>query len=363
MERKLVTIQTIDNLISIDGADKIELAQILGWQAIVSKGKHKVGDKVVWFEIDSFLPIHPRYEFLRKGCYKNTQNLGEGFRIKSMRMKGVVSQGLVMSLDDMGIYQELNTVWKCTDAYSNQYYISPEGDDDLSEMFGIQKYEKPIPVHLQGKIKGNFPSYIPKTDQSRLENLIKRHKEDLFNGMLWEATLKLDGTSATYFKYQGNFGVCSRNLELKLEDTSNTYVKFGLENNLDKLIPDGYVLQGELMGPSIQENREKLFKVKLFVFDIFNIEEQRYLTPDERGVFFFNNFGELFDSSKNIEHIPVLGHYFMEDSETFVKDMKKLADETKSINNPIAEGIVFKREDGNFSFKVISPKFLCDSEE
>lgn len=90
--RKLASIRTIGALTPIDGADKIELAHVDGWQCVVSKGKHHVDEKVAYFEIDSFIPVEPPYEFLRKGCFKTIEGLGEGFRIKTIRPRAAQSQ-------------------------------------------------------------------------------------------------------------------------------------------------------------------------------------------------------------------------------------------------------------------------------
>ena len=144
-ERKLVTHRVIKDIIPIEGADLIELAIVDGWQCVVKKGEFKVGDTGVYFEVDSFLPIKPEYEFLRKGGYKVVEGLGEGFRIRTIKLKGKLSQGLLLPLEG-----------------------EPQFDVDLSEAYGVRKYEKPIPAQLQGKVKGNFPDFLRKTDQERV---------------------------------------------------------------------------------------------------------------------------------------------------------------------------------------------------
>ena len=71
MERKLATIRKINDLSPIEGADKIEVATVDGWKVVVAKDVgHKIGDWVVYCEIDSFLPIKEEFEFLRKSSYK-----------------------------------------------------------------------------------------------------------------------------------------------------------------------------------------------------------------------------------------------------------------------------------------------------
>lgn len=148
MERKLATIVRVDEIIRIEGADKIELARIKGWQCVVGKDIFIKEDLGVYFEIDSILPIEQRYEFLRKSCYKKT-DLYEGFRIKSMRFKGCLSQGVLIPLVD---FPELTEI---------------EVGADVTEKLNVIKYEPYVPPHLQGMAKGNFPHFIPKTDLER----------------------------------------------------------------------------------------------------------------------------------------------------------------------------------------------------
>jgi RNA ligase (TIGR02306 family) len=85
--RKLATIRKIAELRPIEGADKIELAIVDGWQVVVAKDvEHKVGNKVVYCEIDSFLPIREEFEFLRKSSYKKMGDQ-EGFRLNTTDKK------------------------------------------------------------------------------------------------------------------------------------------------------------------------------------------------------------------------------------------------------------------------------------
>lgn len=339
-ERKLVTKRTISKLEPINGADQIELAHVDGWQCIVKKGEFKVGDQAFYFEIDSFLPIKQEYEFLRKSSYKSIEGLGEGFRIKTMKMKGVLSQGLLLPFNESAV----------------------EVDGDYAEWLGVVKYEPPIPVQLRGQVKGYFPTFLRKTDQERIQNITS--DKDMTG--LFEVSLKLDGSSMTVYHKDGVCGVCSRNLELKLEDTNNTFVATALKLDLINKLKElklNIAVQGELMGPGIQGNREGFKEHRFFVFDIWDIDSQRFLTPAERYY--------LVDTL-TLEHVPVLrlceadepttfrlhddnGLLSFEDTRDFwIQETCKV----KSINNPVGEGIVFKRYDGRFSFKIISNKFL-----
>jgi tRNA-binding EMAP/Myf-like protein len=154
MERKLATIRSIGQISPILGADKIELATVDGWNVVVGKDVgHKVGDLVIYCEIDSFLPIREEFEFLRKSSYKKMVGK-EGFRLKTIKLRGQISQGLILPIS---VLNPPNT----------NIYVTPFEGLDVTEILGIIKYEPPIPANLVGKVKGIFPSFIPKTDEER----------------------------------------------------------------------------------------------------------------------------------------------------------------------------------------------------
>ena len=363
--RKLVTIQKITDIKPIENADAIEVATVLGWQVVVKKGEFEVGDYCVWHEIDSFLPIHPRYEFLRKGCYKNIKGLGEGFRLKTIRLRGQISQGLALPLSAYDIYQESDKTWKYTDEVGHQHYIHPELGEDLSKIFDVIKYEPPVPASLAGKARGNFPSFVPKTDQERVQNLVNSRYRNEIIGHEFEVSIKLDGTSMTVYKTDdATFGVCSRNWDLKLDDNEgNLYVSIAQETDLLNLIPNGFAVQGEVYGLGIQGNRDNLNHVAFYVFDVYNINEKRYLNPKER-IKFFEDY--LQGKHTKLRHVPIddWNYKFRDnnDDRVDVQALLEWADETLSLSNVVAEGLVFKRQDGQFSFKVISNKFLMETD-
>jgi len=151
--RKLATIRYISEIKHIEGADLIEISVVDGWNCVVKKGDFEVRQMCIYFEIDSFLPIHPVFEFLRKNSYKKMDDK-EGFRLKTIKLKGVYSQGLLVpikTLVDCGLLKE------------RSFYVN----EDLTEELGIEKYEPPIPAQLSGSVKGNFPSFLIKTDEER----------------------------------------------------------------------------------------------------------------------------------------------------------------------------------------------------
>jgi RNA ligase (TIGR02306 family) len=235
MERKLASVRRITNLSPIDGADKIELATVDGWKVVVAKDVgHKIGDLIIYCEIDSFLPIKEEFEFLRKSSYKKMSDGTEGFRLKTIRLRGQISQGLIIPISVLN-------------PPDTNIYVEPFEGLDVTEMLGIVKYEPPIPAELAGKVKGLFPSFIPKTDEERVQNYSDRYQEwTLQSKHQFYVTEKLDGSSSTFYYNNGEFGVCSRNLEL-LETEGNTFWKVARELDLEnkfKSLGRNLALQG-----------------------------------------------------------------------------------------------------------------------
>ncbi|MBI5399484.1 RNA ligase (ATP) [Candidatus Saganbacteria bacterium] len=265
-ERKLASIQKIIKLEPIAGADLIETATVLGWQCVVKKNEFHEGDKIIYCEIDSFLPLKPEFEFLRKSSYKKLINGQEGFRLKTMKFKGVLSQGLALPISVLP-----------ADDY--------EEGADVAAILGIEKYDPPIPVNLQGIAKGVFPRFIPKSDELRAQSYPEALNE--LKGQPYYITTKADGTSATfYLGIDLKFGVCSRNLEL-VGDENNTYWRVARKYGLEKLLKDWqateekcFAIQAELVGPWIQKNPLALKESEIRVFSIYNISDRRYVDFD-----------------------------------------------------------------------------------
>lgn len=341
--RKLASIRVISELKPIEGADFLQLAIVDGWQCVVRKGEFKVGQKVVYFEIDSWVP-YLFAPFLMKDGKIRTFNGVEGDRIRTIKLRGQLSQGLVipipLDVEKAGLLAE---------------------GDDVTELLGVQKYERELPASLQGMAKGSFPSFIRKTDQERIQNM-KRNFEKWKEENVWfEVTTKLDGSSMTVYCKDGQTGVCSRNLELKVEENpDNTFVKTMIDRNIHTALKkycessnSNLALQGELMGPGIQGNREGFTSFKFFLYDIYDIDQQKYVDPVERMLIYVDlvdNFG------MDIEHVPVVNLMTLEQFDS-IEEVLSFA-EGESINNKVREGIVFKSEDGQISFKAISNTFL-----
>jgi len=344
--RKLATIQIIKDLQPIENADRIEVATVLGWHLVVKKGEFKVGDFCVYFEVDSFLPVRSEFEFLAGGGTKKMVVNGKeevGYRLKTVRLRGQISQGLALPLT---ILPE-----SYVDELSNNG-IEFEGLD-VSSVLDIHKYEPPIPANLSGEAKGLFPSFIPKTDEERLQGvpqLLERYQDTKFY-----ATEKIDGSSMTVYFKDGELNVCSRNLNLK-ENEGNTLWRVARELGLERVLKDTTLaLQGEIYGEGIQNNKLKIKGQRFALFNIYDFKNGQYL-----------NHKEMIEFAKanNIETVPEVAT----DCSLLktVDEMVAWATRT-SLHNPNvqAEGLVFRpmveTQDpdlGRLSFKVINPEFL-----
>lgn len=261
MERKLASIQKIISIEPIENADKIEKVKILGWQCVAKKDEFKVGDLCVYCEIDSLLPERPEFEFLRN----------KKFRIKTQKMRGVISQGIVFPIQILS-ENRINVTENST-------------GQDVTQILGIVKYEVPISPQLVGQAKGSFPTHIvPKTDEIRLQSAIGVLDE--IKGKEVYITEKEDGTSFTAYYKDGIFGFCSRNLEQKNEPTNQSiYFKIAHQYYLENKLREYYLkngvhiaIQGEITGDGIAKNPLGLSKnkVQLHIFNVWDIDNIKY---------------------------------------------------------------------------------------
>ena len=366
--RKLATIRKITNIVPIENCDNIALAIVDGWTVIIKKSEFSIGDSCVFFEIDSFLPLEPRYEFLKKTTKFDGK---EGYRIKTMKMKGVLSQGLALPLS---MFPEVST-----------------NDDDVTNRLNVIKFdlEQFYGANTAGPRErkyGSFPTFIPKTDQPRIQNMTHMfltHKATTF-----EETLKLDGSSMTCYKIPNKptlfqrvlsffgkqlpthkFGVCSRNVDLAPEANKvQTFDNFGkksvyaqsdfwataIKMDIENKLPIGYAIQGELIGPSIQANHEKVSSLDYFVFDVYDINKKQYLTPEAR---------REFCKQYNIQHVPVTNESATPLQMTLEELLAHV--DTESMNpGTVSEGRVYKSNSyPTMSFKVINNKYLLKHEK
>lgn len=343
-ERKIATIRRIDAINPIEGADAIEVATIGGWKVVVKKGEFKAGDLAVYCEIDSFIPTTIAPFLTKPGHYPKVFEGVEGEKLRTIRLRGQVSQGLLLPLTYISERLEFGTY-----NYGVPFDFS-EGTD-VSELLGILKWEAPISAQLAGMARGNFPSRIIKTDQERVQNLSKEFNNGDIGNYTYEISEKLEGSSGTYYIMDGVFGVCSRNLDL-IETVGNSFWdvarRDGLEEKLRRL---GYdvAIQGELIGPGIQDNIYKLTKHEFYLFDIQFVGELGYHHPNVR---------RTIAEELGIKHVPLIDFAAIVD--LTVQEIIAMADGKSAINPGVnREGIVFKANSENrFSFKAISNAYL-----
>lgn len=345
--RKLATIRKIDALTPITGADAIECAHVGGWKVVVKKGEYIAGDLAVYIEIDSWVPT-TLAPFLSKGNYPRVYNEVEGERLRTVKLRGQVSQGLLLLIHTLDAFD-------LTDCGDTVYPKNLVAGDDVSEVLGIQKWEPPLEF-MSSDAKGAFPSRIPKTDQERIQNLSSELAEWMTQDLTWEVTEKLEGSSMTAYLIDGEFGVCSRNLNLKPNPDATfwkTAIDAGLEAAMRKF-GDNIALQGELVGEGIQGNIYKLKGTHFYVYDIYDIAEGKYFEPIDRRVFC---------KMYTIKHVPVM--HANTELLTSVDSLLNLA-EGKSVMGMIGcerEGLVFKCNEKEVSFKAISNRYLLKSKD
>jgi len=330
--RKLASIQVIENIAPIPEADVIRVASVLGWKVVVKEGQFKIGDRCVFVEIDSVFPPQPEFaEFLKRGN-----------RLKTIRLRGQVSQGVCLPLS-----------------------ILPPGNysvgDDVTAILGITKYEPPIPACLAGEVKGEFPAFIPKTDEPRVQVA-----QDLLNkycGQKFYCTEKLDGASVTYYCKDGQFGVCSRNLEMRYTE-NNTLWKlahyYAIETKLKRLKFNA-AIQGECIGEGVQKNIYKLRGQKFYIFNLFHIDEYRYLnlTEMQEALLAMNH-----NAVVPLELVPLISVIELSAN---IDELVQLSSGVSELNKEaLREGLVFRCYEkeiwdpdlGRVSFKAINPEYL-----
>jgi len=325
--RKLASIRTVCDIQPIPGADNIEMIQVDGWKLVSRKGEFSVGDRCVYYEIDSLLPVCEKYEFLRNSSFKKMFDGSEGFKLKNMRFKGQLSQGLALSVPPELSHMSVG--------------------DEVTELLGVKKWEAPIPSCMTGVTKGSFPDFISMTDEERVQNMdvSKLHGE-------WEVTEKLDGTSCTVYWNEGQIGVCGRNIEFECNEDHVFWKATRTVRNRMQLASTNfpYAIQGEIIGPNVQGNSYKLKDAEFKIFNVYDITNQKYLSPWDRVELL-----EAIGLGESIHQVPFLGMFIIDESTT-VDSLLELAECRSALFTNQREGIVLKRGQG--SFKVVSNKFL-----
>lgn len=370
--RKLASIQRINSLSPIDGADKIEKATVLGWELVVAKKDNfKAGDLCVYCEIDSILPDKPEFEFLRE----------RKFRIKTIKLKGQVSQGIAFPLDILPSKLYAKGIGWCVDV-----------GDDVTDLIGVKKYDPQAELEKKeadrlasidksrmGKFlkryawyrrlifkptKKPFPAFIRKTDEDRIQLFPDYYEK--WGHLTFDVTEKVDGQSATYFvipnpkaglfRKKWLFGVCSRNFQLLKPDKSS-YWTLAKELDLERKMIDwcknhkwGLIIQGEAVGPGIQGNKYNFDKYKLFVFNVATYDKGKTVYCDA-----LHQWNVCATLSLNTVH-------YITNSFKLLPTMAEMVEYSKgnSTHNSkvLREGVVIRNYLRDVSFKVVNPDFL-----
>lgn len=356
--RKLASIRVVESVHPIEGADKIEMIMVDGWQVVTQKGNFKAGDKCVYFEIDSCFEKDsvvglslPAEKAAR--VHTEEKEYIEGFRIKTIRLRGQISQGYALPL---GYFKSIKGV--NLDA------------EDLTFELNVLKYDKPEswsgPGAGHANTAGNFPTdYIKKTDQERAQNLKRSIKDAYDNDTLFEVTYKLDGSSMTVGRYMKHEEIeetiCSRNLALKLDgevDTSHFLITG--RPVLAKLIEHDQIniaLQGELVSPGIQKNFEGVLNPEFYIYSAWDVKGFRHFPP--------TIVRELAERL-GLKYVPVLHESItlkelfgeVEDANELLAKLLAYAEGPSGLNGKYREGLVYKSQEGDFSFKTISNSYL-----
>lgn len=340
--RKLATVVEIKEILNHPDADMLEIVPVRGWKIVVKKGEFKVGDKAIYCEIDSMMPdglsvlLSEEYKSLKKKISKGKHSPEEveefknrmeeikkentrpefeflrdkKFRIKTLKLRGVISQGILFPLSILdNIVYDTNLI---------------EIDQDVTEILGVTKYEEPVNASLGGDAEGVFPGDMVKTDEERVENL--EEKYHILKRFKYIKTEKLEGSSATFFLKNDEFGVCSRNLRLK-ETEGNSFWKVARMLNIEEKMREigpkhgltNFNIQGELIGEGIQKNIYRLKTITVRIFSIFDVDNQVYV--DYKKV--VEIIGEM-----GLEMVPILDwNYTLPETS---EELLKLSDEFRT---------------------------------
>lgn len=337
-ERKLATIRKIAAIEPIEGADAIEVAVVDGWKVVVKKGEFQVDSLACYVEIDAWIPTELA-PFLSKGKEPREFEGVKGERLRTVKLRGQLSQGLLLPIPE--------------DTIKGAGHLVAEGLD-LTEHLGILKWERPMNAQLAGMARGNFPALVPKTDQERIQNLTRSFEQYQLDS--WSITEKLDGSSCTfYLDDEGVFHVCSRNLDLK-EDEANSFWKvahkFQIEDIMRRNFMLGMAIQGEMIGEGIQGNQYKT-QLDFYVYDMYNTHTGQYILPVQL---------KAACERLGLKHVPILAES-TDIKEQSIQSILDFAEGKSLLNGSNREGVVFKSNTvHDRSFKSISNSWLLKNE-
>lgn len=365
-DRALCTVARVKSINPIEGADKIVVAQVNGWQCVISKEENvREGDLALYYSIDSIPDLEdPNCALVKK----------RGGRIKTMKLRGIISQGLLAPLSWMesrgydiselnegdDVTEQMGVTKFVHEDEADQYFHSDHSgkgsNEDVShEDENNQYFRSDYNPYKSNKevIRVDFPDHTPKTKEHRLQDNPKFLDYIAERNII--ITRKEDGSSATYSYNAGTFQVSGRNFNwLAATPVCKNYYliahKYNIEDKM-KSLNRNLSIQGELLGPKINANRLRLDEVQFRVYNIWDIDDTRYL-----------HWCEVEDLCTQLElpTVPVVFRGPASELELTVPAFLRIAEEQKYAKNVLGEGIVVKTDDGTrrLSFKVISNKYL-----
>ena len=388
MGRKLASVQKIKAIKPIEGADKIEIVQVLNWDCVAKKGEYQVGDAVIYFEIDSLLPDIPAFEWLKGSSWSQKLNK---YKIATHKFRGQISQGLVIPINQLGElleqikpenYTALPSWMYMENGFNIDNWIDLDGKFalegvDLTEKLNIEKYEPPVSNGPLGDLISH-EWYVPKTDEERIqvcaEDVLPEYMKSEQGA--WYASVKLDGTSCTAGLFEDAFLIGGRNQWYKGPNMyTETVKKYITEEKLrayQEVTGMYVVFQGELCGPGIQSNKLGLKEKEWFIFNVFVSTTGKMDSYTKCDLLNMLNICEYF-GLKTVPLIPVEAKFnfktennidkIVEDLLNYVDNFKYRTYFEDASPNQIAEGLVFRMNDMTNSFKVVSNKFLLKGGE
>ena len=379
MARKLASIVEIESCEPIPDTDRLSVATMKGkgWRVVTGRDEFKPGNLACYFEIDSFIRADdPRYEFLRDRCLRKFVSKGgnvlrEGIRIKTCKLRGVVSQGLLMPLSKFPEVTD-NILWNAEKRCDEWIDGSSPVGQDVTDILHVEHYDE-VKERLQpamgnpiaAEAMGNFPSaYVPKTDEPRLQGLTEYF--ETMKGRLFEVTEKRDGSSISFgycpmIDRENPFMVCSRNLRLKPVKADGTVPmmwqlvnKMGLEEKCRRC--PNLMFQAEFCGMGVNGNRDRLNEYTIEVFRVYNVETQLFIEAETR---------RRLCAEMGVPHVPVIDPALDVFNRFHTMDeILAYADGKTARGNP-REGLVFK-EIGTMhpiSYKVVSNMYLLSEKD
>jgi len=389
-DKKMAYVVEIKDLEPIEGKDRIVLASFTnsGWRVIVQKDQFQIGDKAIYVETDSILPMWEEFQFLEKRCYSTKR---KGYRIRTMKLGDVYSEGICFDLK--GFYGPPGSKIGVP--------IDAPLDRDLTEILKIRRIEDEVPqdppptkskfqnfvnkwlyrlfrfkFKRYGFIAQDFPSYLIKTDETQAQSIPQLFEK--MKGRDVYITLKMDGQSVTMANYKGVFSISTRNRMIyqnKIKKAArvlipksadyfrqhNVHAYLAAKYNIPLILSkyDNVAIQGECCGPGIQKNRIGLKDYEYYIFSFFDISKREYFSGQKMMNFCLEN---------KLITVPFI------EMKTFnwdsIKELEEYAQRDYASGTP-AEGIVIRgyehyneympqphnKMHAMCSLKMINPKF------